>query len=250
MGSLIGSSKIFFKRNGSTILTCIGAVGVVATGVAAAKATPKAMMLLEEAKEEKGEELTTVQKVIVAGPAYIPAIAIGVSTIACIFGANILNKRQQAALMSAYAVLDSSYKQYRVKVNELLGEEADKEIKGEIAKDGIDKEKRPSDGKQLFFDFFSMQYFESTLADVFYAEYEFNKLFADRGYASLNELYKMLGVGLVEYGEEFGWSYEAGGAFYGYSWIDFKHEMIMLDDGLECCVISTPFEPTNDYLGY
>lgn len=250
MGSLIGSSKIFFKRNGSTILTCIGAVGVVVTGVAAAKATPKAMMLLEEAKEEKGEELTTVQKVIVAGPAYIPAIAIGVSTIACIFGANILNKRQQAALMSAYAVLDSSYKQYRAKVNELLGEEVDKEIKGEIAKDGIDKEKRPSDGKQLFFDFFSMQYFESTLADVFYAEHEFNKLFADRGYVSLNELYKMLGIGLVEYGEEFGWSYEAGGAFYGYSWIDFKHEMIMLDDGLECCVISTPFEPTNDYLGY
>ena len=42
----------FLKRNASTILTCVGAVGVVATSVMAVKATPKALILLEKAKGE------------------------------------------------------------------------------------------------------------------------------------------------------------------------------------------------------
>ena len=38
------------------------------------KATPKALSLLEQAKEEKGEELTKLETVKIAGPAYIPSI--------------------------------------------------------------------------------------------------------------------------------------------------------------------------------
>ncbi len=43
----------FLKKNAGTILTCIGAVGVVATAVMSAKATPKAIELLEKAEAEK-----------------------------------------------------------------------------------------------------------------------------------------------------------------------------------------------------
>ena len=125
--------KQFIKRNGSTILTCVGAVGVVATAVVAVQATPKALQLLELAKEQKGEELTKVEVLKVAGPIYIPAVVIGVSTISCIFGANTLNKRKQAALTSAYALLNSSYKEYKKKVVDLYGEEVDSHIKQEIA---------------------------------------------------------------------------------------------------------------------
>ena len=107
--------KEFLRRNSSTILTCIGAVGVVATAVMAVKATPKALELIENAKEEKGEELTKIEVVKVAGPTYIPAIVTGVATVACIFGSNVLNKRSQASLMSAYALLDNSYKEYKKK---------------------------------------------------------------------------------------------------------------------------------------
>ena len=89
--NLLSSSKLFLKRNSSTILTCIGAAGVIATSVLAVKATPKAMALLEQSEEEKGEKLTNMEKVQVAGPAYIPAAIVGASTIACIFGANVLS---------------------------------------------------------------------------------------------------------------------------------------------------------------
>ena len=53
MQGLIPTSKTFFKKNGSTILTCFGAAGVIATAISAAKATPKALLLLEEAEKEK-----------------------------------------------------------------------------------------------------------------------------------------------------------------------------------------------------
>ena len=118
MEKLLHVSKRFIKRNASTILTCIGGAGVIATSVLAVKATPKALQMIDNAKEEKGEDLSKWEIVKTAGPAYIPAVLVGASSIACIFGANVLNQRQQASLMSAYALLDNSYKEYKAKVIE------------------------------------------------------------------------------------------------------------------------------------
>lgn len=167
MNNLVNVSKSFLKRNASTILTCIGAAGVIATSIAAVKATPKAEMLLREAEEEKGENLTTLEKIQIAGPVYIPSLLIGASTIACIFGANILSARQQATLMSAYGLLDASYKEYSKKVKELYGEEADNKVKEEVTKEHYTEipETIP-EGKQLFFDFKTLNYFESTMDEV------------------------------------------------------------------------------------
>ena len=125
---LISKSQLFLKRNAPTILTCMGGVGVVATTVMAVKATPKALTLLEEAKEEKGEVLTELEVVKTIAPCYIPTILMGAATISCIFGANILNKRQQASLASAYALLSTSYKEYKDKVEEMMGEGANEQI--------------------------------------------------------------------------------------------------------------------------
>lgn len=251
LNDLFGKTKLFFKRNSSTILTCVGSIGVAATAVLAVKATPKAIRLLELAEEEKGEELTTLETVKIAGPAYIPAAIAGISTIACIFGANILSKRQQASLMSAYALVENSYKEYKNKIKTLYGDDSDKEITKEIVKDKYENyDVSVSDEKQLFFDYFSMRYFESTMEEVLIGENNFNKNLTLNGYASLNELYDSLGIPRVDYGYELGWSHEAGGAFYGYSWIDFEHEKITLEGDLECCIISMSHEPTADFLGF
>lgn len=252
MNELLTKSNLFFKRNSSTILTCVGAVGVVATSVLAVKATPKAMRLLEQAKEEKGEELTKTESAIVAGPVYIPAAAVGLSTIACIFGANVINKRHQASLMSLYAFADNSYKEYRKKFVELYGEDAEKEVRHEIVKDKYEVSdiSIEDDNQKLFFNYHTMQYFYSTMEEVLQAENRFNKNFALSGYISLNEFCDILGTPRVDYGYELGWSMEAGGAFYNYTWVDFEHENVAMEDGLECCIISTSQEPTIDYLGF
>lgn len=242
-------SKLFLKRNSSTILTCIGGAGVVATGVMAIKATPKAMMLLEEAREEKGEDLTNFEIIKTVGPVYIPTVLVGVSTIACIFGANILNQRQQASIVSAYALLDNSYKDYKKKVEELYGEEAAANVRSEIAKDkSIDVTNITlSDDKRLFYDSFSGRYFESTIEDVQRAEYYVNRDVHMRGWVTLNEFYEWLDIDPIDGGDALGWSEGGNLARYWQCWIDFTHTKAEIDENLECIIVAMFQEPYLDF---
>ena len=251
MNNLLRYSKGFIKKNASTILTCVGGVGVVATTVVAVKATPKATALLEQAKKEKGEELTKLEVVRVAGPSYIPAVVIGVSTLACIFGANALNQRQQAALMSAYALLDSSYKDYKHKVEELYGEEAHQHVVTEVAKEKYkDSDIPEEDGKELFYDLFSERYFRATMEDVIKAEYEVNRRLSLHGSVHLNEFYELLDIPAVDYGEYLGWSSSLLMDMTWADWLEFHHEKTEFEDGLECYLLSTGMEPMFDFEYY
>lgn len=253
MKKLVKVSKKFVSKNASTILTCVGAVGVVATAVTAAKATPKALSLIEEAQREKGEELSKWEITKTAAPAYIPAVLFGTATLTCIFGANLLNKRAQAALTSAYAVLDQSYKEYKNKVTELYGENANKEVIEEIAKDNYDEEEYEDeydDGKQLFYETYSKRYFRASNETVLRAEYEVNRLIQEEGGLSLNVYFRMLGLPELEYGEYVGWSCGQLIETYWTSWIHFEHEKVEMEDGMECWLIHLGFEPMIEFDEY
>ena len=120
-------NRQFWHRNTSTILTCLGGLGVVVTSAMAVKATPKALKKIETAEQEKGEELSKWEKVKAAS--YVPAIMIGAATVTCVIGANLLTSRRQENIASAYALVDESYKQYQNKVKEIYGD-----LKNEFAK--------------------------------------------------------------------------------------------------------------------
>lgn len=251
MNNILARSRKFVKRNSSTILTCVGGAGVIATSVMAVKATPKAMRLLEEAKQEKGEKLTKLEVVRVAGPSYVPAVLIGVSTIACVFGANALNKRQQAALMSAYALLDNTYKDYKKTVDELYGDGAHNEIMGAIVQDKYDEsELRPEDGKELFYDEFSGRYFHANRNVLREVEYQLNRDLQLDGSVYLNEYFEALGLEPTDYGEYLGWSTFQMVDMYWCSWLEFECQKVVLDDGLECNIITIPFEPIPNFEEY
>lgn len=246
------------KHNSPTILSAIGAIGVGCTAVSAVMATPKAIKRLDEAREEKGEKLTKTETVITAAPVYIPAVLLGASTIACIFSANALNKRKQAALISAYAFLDNAHKEYKNKLKELYGEEADNKIREAIALDKRNEDvtayapglnnPSSSEEKLLFFEDFRGKYFEATMNDVLLAEYHLNRNFALRGCASLNEFYEFLGLEKTDFGDTLGWSADEfieGGLT---PWIDFDHILTPVsDDGMECYRICMEFAPTPGY---
>ena len=244
----------FIKKNASTILTCLGAAGVVTTAVMAVKATPKAMSLLDDAMEEKGDKLTTFEKVIVAGPTYAPAVITGVATIACIFGSNVISKHQQATLMSAYALLDSSYRDYKNKVNELYGEEAGERVREEIAKDKYTGDEEVlDDNKELFFDFYSGRYFRSTKDAVMMSLYEANRRMIVDGYVGVNELYSLLGLEEMPEYERLGWSDAMLSEMYWSQWIDFGLENVVIEEeteyseGVECTILHMHQDPLPDY---
>jgi hypothetical protein len=255
------NSRLFIKRNASTILTCLGGVGVVATTITAVKATPKALRLIEEAEQEKGEELTKWEKVSITTTTYLPSIGLGIATIAYIFGSQILNKRQQAALMSAYALVDQSYKDYQRKLKELYGEEVDQEVREAIAIEkaedigvrgsylgtNCDLALEENNGEpQIFYDEHSGRYFESTIEQVLTAEYHLNRNYILRGYSYLNEFYEFLGIEETDYGSVLGWAPNDDGMY----WIDFNHRKLESEKGKDIYIIEMPFEPTYDFLEY
>lgn len=253
MNSLLSKSQRFLSKNSATILTCVGAAGVIATTVTAVKATPKAIKLLEKAKEEKGERLTKLETVKIAGPSYVPTVLLGAGTLACIFGANVLNKRGQAALMSAYALVDSSYKDYRKKVDEIFGEEAGTQVRAGITKDKYAEQYAenpivPLEGKRLYYDFFSDRYFEATPYDVQRAAYELNRSLMLEDFVYLDDWYRMLGLEPFEPGNTFGWTTCGNMDAYWQTWIDFHYETVDVDEGLECTIISFVQEPIPDFV--
>ena len=222
------------------------------TTVMTIKATPKALDLVEQAEKDKGEDLTKFEVVKVSIPVYIPTIVMGAGTIACIFGANILNKRAQASITSAYVLLDNSYKDYKKKVEELYGEEADERIRSEIAKDKYEEEDiqaEEDDGKQLFYDEYSKRYFRATNETVLRAEYEMNRILAEVGGTYLNEYYELVGLPPVDYGEYLGWSAAQMYEMYWESWLYFHHTKVTMEDGTDCWIIDFT-EPFSDYDEY
>lgn len=251
MNNLVKASAKFLRRNGSTILTWVGGLGVFATAVVTADATTKAVKRVKQAEEAKGEELTKTEVIKAAAPAYVPAIATGGATIACIFGANRLNKRQQASLISGYALLDTSYKEYKKKVEEMYGEDANKKVTEEIAKDHYEEtDIMPKDKNRLFYDTFSMRYFESTIEKVQRAEYELNRELSMQDYVYLNEWYDYLGIDGIESGHQYGWTTWMNYELYWQNWIDFNHTKTTMDDGLEVIVIDFFTEPQIGFEDY
>ena len=226
------------QKNSSTILTCMGAAGVIATAVLTGRATIKAVRIVDESEaHSKTEIVKTVWK------EYIPAAGIGITTIACIFGANALNKRQQAALMSAYALLDQTYKEYKSKVKEVLGEEAEQKVENAIAEEKV-SDICPEKGKLLFYEPNYGQGFERTMLEVQDAEYRLNQKFAVEGEASLNDFFELLGLNKTDTGDLIGWSQEMAWDNYNYTWIEFEHELKKTEGGREYYQINMPFPPT------
>lgn len=251
MNKLVHRASLYVRRNAPTILTCVGSIGVVATSVMAVKATPKALRLLEEEKAEKGGDLTKLEVVAVAWPAYIPAIVTGATTIACIFGANVLNRCQQASLASAYALIDNSYKEYKKKVEELYGKEANAQVQQEIAKDKYKENNIQQENDELlFYDEFSGRYFNATMERVLVAEYQVNRELHNTGHDTLNHFYELVGLNPIYGGDALGWSEGGNYERYWQSWLDFRHNKVAMDEGLECYIITMFEEPYGEFDDY
>lgn len=250
-----------FKRAAPILLTVASAGGVVYTTVSAVRATPKAIEHLKTAEAEKGESLTVIEKVKVAGPDYIPSVIGGTVAIGCMFGSTIISQKREASLISAYAMMRKGYRDYKGKVIELYGDDTHKEImeaiRAEQCEDisiyaqglitntttDFDASMEP-DVVRTFYDSFSGRYFNTTTAKLIQAEYHLNRNFMFLGVVTLNDFYEFLGLSKTAHGDSVGWS-SCNGDIY---WIDFYHPKITLVDGMEVFSVEAVYEPTTEWL--
>lgn len=200
------------------ILTGIGVAGMITTVVLAVKATPKALELIEDKKEElDAGELTVVDTVKTAWKPYVPAVVTGVLSTVCIIGGNAVGTRRTAALAAAYKISETALHEYKDAVVETIGEEKSKEVKEKVAQNKLDKnpvvEKQiivTNKGTFLCYDSLSGRYFQSDIETIRKAQNDINDYLFSEDYASLNMFYDFLGLEHTRLGAELGWKIDSG----------------------------------------
>lgn len=242
------SLKTAIKKHSPEILTGIGIAGMLTTTVMAVRATPKALILIEERKEEIGaEKLEAMDMVKTTWACYIPAAITGTLSVACLIGASSVNARRNAALATAYTLSESALKDYQGKVIEMFGEKKNEAVKDAVAKDKV--EKNPivtreviitEKGNTLCYDAISGRYFKSDIEKIKKAECELNRQMLDDMYVSLNDFYYEIGLDSVKLGDELGWNVDSG-------YIDLSFSSQLASDGTPCLVIDYSVAPRYDY---
>ena len=248
MNGFLSKTSFQLKKHSPEILTGIGIAGMITTTVMAVRATPKALILIEERKEEIGaEKLEAMDMVKTTWACYIPAAITGTLSVACLIGASSVNARRNAALATAYTLSESALKDYQGKVIEMFGEKKNEAVKDAVAKDKV--EKNPvvtreviitEKGNTLCYDAISGRYFKSDIEKIKKAECELNRQMLDDMYVSLNDFYYEIGLDSVKLGDELGWNVDSG-------YIDLSFSSQLASDGTPCLVIDYSVAPRYDY---
>lgn len=251
INNFIKNTKSFLGKHSPEILTGIGVAGMITSTVLAVKATPKALVLLEEARTNEdgtlGDKLTIVETVKVAWKPYVPAIAVGIASISCIIGASRVNYKRNAALATAYALSERTLINYRDKVIETLGEKKEKEVRDKISQDEIDKKPISSSqviitpkGNTLFMDSITGRYFRSDLDSIKKAVIELNMEISHQNYISLNEFYSNIGLDRISNGDNLGWNIDNG-------YVEIDYSTCLADNDEPCIVIDYISQPKYDF---
>lgn len=240
-------TKRFVARYSPEILVGVGIVGMLATTVMAVNATPKALRLIDDAKEKKGEELTKLETVKAAAVVYIPPIITAIASTACIIGASKVNHKRNAALATAYAISEAALTEYKDKVIETIGEKKELEIQDAIDKDRMERNPVSQSevfitekGNTLCFDVTSGRYFRSDIDKIKSAIHELNFQMMDDMWVSLNDFYSAIGLRETSIGDELGWSISNGP-------IKPRFSSQLSDDGTPCLVIKYNISPAYNY---
>ena len=245
---LIKTIRSGLAKHSPAILTALGITGMIGTTVLAVKATPKALDLIENKKEELDKDkLTVVETVKATWKCYAPAAVTCVTSAACLIGASSVHTKRNAALATAYKLSESALIEYRDKVVETIGEKKEQSVRDAIAKDHVEKNPVTNNeviitdrGYTLCYDELSGRYFYSDIEKIKKAAYELNRQMLNDMYVSLNELYYELGLEGTKLGEQMGWNVDRG-------LIDLKFSATVSADDRPCIVLDYRVPPMYDY---
>lgn len=241
------------EKHSPEILLGVGVVGVVATTVTACKATMKLNDILDECAEtrekikevaenpnyedryteedaQKDLTINYVQTGVKIVKLYAPAVALGVFSVGCLLGSHNVMQKRNAALSAAYLTVDKSFKEYKQRVIDRVGEEVEKEIRYGIKAEEIETTVQNEDGTET-----TVTETVKTMDPTLYSDYarffdeaspywqkdpEYNMVFlkAQQQYANdllrargrlfLNDVYEMLGIDKTKAGQIVGWVYD------------------------------------------
>lgn len=208
----------YLSVNKPSIIIGLGIGGMLMSTFLAFKYAPLAKDALERRKQELDTtELEPVEVVKTAGPYFVPSVVFAVTGIACIVGGNQMNVNRGAAAMAAYALSETSLRNYREKTKEIVGEKKEKDIQEATTKEGVNN-KQPANseviitggGDTLCYDKISGRYFKSNIEELKKIRNELNYEMLDTTFVSLNKYYMEINLSPVKLGDELGWDIGRG----------------------------------------
>ena len=260
------------------LLTAIGVTGALATAYLAGKAGFKSALILDDTAEEKrrqffyerpelddqsprtftpeareafeaSKSLTLGEMFEATWKQYIPAAAVGALTVASIICANRIGTRRAAAMASAYAVAEKGFEEYRKKVAAKMGKPQEKEIREEVAKERVQTNRRnatngsrktvPSPDDKNCYDVYSDRRFFSTPNKIQEAVNLFNQKVNHDGFARLSDLYNLLDMNDIPWGDQVGWN----------NLLEINITSVITDDDTAFALVFVN-QPTTEYMNF
>lgn len=226
------------QKHAPTLLFGGGVVGVVASTVLACRATLKLEEVLHEASNnleiarglespqysdqdrKKDVAIIYTQSAVSVAKLYAPAIVLGGVSIAALTSSHNMLNRRNAALTAAYAAVEKGFREYRERVVDKYGEDADRELRFPTEKI---TEINPETGRNhtvvhvagdepsiyaRFFDAYSTSWSKEPEYNMLFLRNQqnyANDMLKARGHLFLNEVYDMLGIERSSAGSVVGW---------------------------------------------
>lgn len=267
----LNRATMFLRRHSPEILVFGGVAGTVVGGVMACKATTKLPDLKEKAKtrieivrkendklESDGERRRNTAKVYFQTgfdyvKLYAPSCIVGGLSITGILAGNNILRKRNVALAAAYATLDTSFKQYRSRVADRYGEEAERQIRYDIHDQKVKETITDENGETKEIEKTVpvaghvsgyARYFEQGVSKAWEPSEEYNRFFLNlqqrlaneqlraHGYLFLNDVYQMLGFDKTKAGQIVGWVYDRENAdkYKNDNYVDFHIQEIRRSD--------------------
>lgn len=256
----IGRGVLKTKKNSPHIFFGIGLVGSVVSTVLACKATLKLEEEVNEiqasvnslkilAQENEANEKTYSERdyykdlgyvylkgAVKIGKLYGPSAIVGVTAIGCLTGSHVQLAKRNAALTVTLTALSKAFDDYRLKIQEEIGEDREKEIYRGLSAQKMEGKKElvkvvDGDGFSIyarFFDSSNPNWTNSSEYNRIFIKAQqnyANHLLAARGHVFLNDVYDQLGFERTSAGAVVGWVKNGDGDNY----IDFD-----LDEAFGC----------------
>lgn len=260
LGNIVSVGTLKVKKNAPQIMIFFGVAGMIYSAVKACKATVDLVDITNEKDEiekkiEKEitneEELakkirdTKIRYYLDVAKLYTPSVIICMVSVSSIFWGNRIFIKRNAALSTILAATNTGFKEYRRRITDKYGEEADKygkfgfdqmEVKEQIIDEETGKKKTVkskldvTDDTLALYSQYARYFDESSPYWEKTAEYNqmflrikqnyFNEMLKAKKFIFLNDVYEALGIPRTQAGQFVGWVYDENNPI-GDNYIDF-----------------------------
>jgi hypothetical protein len=220
---VVSKSGNAFKKHAPEILTCVSVVGVAGTAYLTGRAGYKsglvvmadASVRMDAAPDGEDVQFMSAKEAFKqTWKFYIPAVSIGIITAVAIVGGNRISAQRNMALISAAAIGERAFQEYRERIAETTSKPKEQKVRDDIAQGTVVQKKDEYDklvmhlgeGDVLCLETHSGRTFISTAEKIHRAENDANRDCLHDGYISANVFFEKLGLPYTDAGEVVGWN--------------------------------------------